>query len=413
MQYNHLARLYFMHVPKNAGTTVFYWLRELFDDAAICPANHFDEFRRLVHDEQHLYRLYSGHFGAIQDATMGIIEDTSTFTMLRRPVDREKSVWRYLNGFGETQIALYGQGTWATSRLIAATKESSLGELYAKPDFLNLYANGQTRWIGTVEGSAPEHQPVLDLETLNRAKERLLRIRSFGIVEDMLRSSLLLSSEFGLPWLPITGRENMSRVSGEVPVDADVDDLVGKGSALDVELYRFATEVFEARYEAMLGKIGIPQSAAPEDVGAAVDAHFNASTPVTPRYSSFRASQSNGLVARGFDRRFFYEPARRWLRWTKADTTPTIWLPIDRSGARNVTFEAIYLRGHPKWGVAVNGNRVPTSTKLVQWDDGSWHTELIVRLPSMATDRAYTQFTFEPEDGETEIAFALGDIIVA
>jgi hypothetical protein len=78
-----------------------------------------------------------------------------------------------------------------------------------------------------------------------------------------------------------------------------------------------------------------------------------------------------------------------------------------------VTFEAIYLRGHPKWGVAVNGNRVPTSTKLVQWDDGSWHTELIVRLPSMATDRAYTQFTFEPEDGETEIAFALGDIIVA
>ena len=60
--------LYFLHIPKTAGTSVTTWLHRQLGDDAVCPAKNWDQLTRIERKAFASYRAFAGHFGVdLQD----------------------------------------------------------------------------------------------------------------------------------------------------------------------------------------------------------------------------------------------------------------------------------------------------------------------------------------------------------
>ena len=86
--------LYFLHIPKTAGTSVSDWLKRRFDDAEVCPPVLLDDLIALAPDELPRYALFCGHFHQYLPSLLG--KPLRTVTVLRDPVSRTFSHWRHI-----------------------------------------------------------------------------------------------------------------------------------------------------------------------------------------------------------------------------------------------------------------------------------------------------------------------------
>jgi hypothetical protein len=80
------AVIYFLHIPKAAGSSVTIWLKERIDQAYICTAQLWDQLVPLHPSQFQRYRLFCGHFGA--DLEQFLELPLQTITVLRNPVLR-------------------------------------------------------------------------------------------------------------------------------------------------------------------------------------------------------------------------------------------------------------------------------------------------------------------------------------
>jgi hypothetical protein len=87
------GRLFFIHVPKTAGTSMRAYLRNQSPPAAVYPAI---DWREAVHCDQPLtnFSLYSGHFRA--NFALKTPSDTRRLVVLRNPEARLLSALRHL-----------------------------------------------------------------------------------------------------------------------------------------------------------------------------------------------------------------------------------------------------------------------------------------------------------------------------
>ena len=60
--WHHLPDLYFLHIPKTAGTSVRAWAEGLFPHDAILPAHHINPMEALPDEIILKCRFASGHF---------------------------------------------------------------------------------------------------------------------------------------------------------------------------------------------------------------------------------------------------------------------------------------------------------------------------------------------------------------
>ena len=85
-------RLYFTHLPKCAGTSVYYYLekhypkRVIFRTNSRNPKKSFEHFQSLNQQTRHRYRLIAGH--QPHQMIEYIHPDSVTFTIFRDPVER-------------------------------------------------------------------------------------------------------------------------------------------------------------------------------------------------------------------------------------------------------------------------------------------------------------------------------------
>jgi hypothetical protein len=96
-----LPRLCFVHIPKTAGTSVTQALRAIYGEATL-PAMTTLDYRRYDNTSLQQYRFYKGH--AYRRDYLRLPEDTGFFTIIRDPVDRAISLYRYYRGLEADKI---------------------------------------------------------------------------------------------------------------------------------------------------------------------------------------------------------------------------------------------------------------------------------------------------------------------
>lgn len=95
--------LYFVHIPKTAGSSLIALLDQAFSSALIAPPKRWEEFAGFAFAQCADYRLWRGHFGAHGlDLLAG--PNVRRITVLRDPVALAYSRYRYIKRDPNTRL---------------------------------------------------------------------------------------------------------------------------------------------------------------------------------------------------------------------------------------------------------------------------------------------------------------------
>jgi hypothetical protein len=232
-----LPAVIFLHIPRTGGTTFQripernYERNETLTFNGARHREEIERFAKLPESARARYKFIQGHlyFGFHR-----FVPGNSTYvTFLREPIARALSFFSYARSHSDHYL----------HRLLT---EEQLGlatllERRATPELFNQ----QTRMIAG-DQSNPDRQ--LDRGALERAKQNLQTNFSFvGLTEEFSASLILLARVLG--WrLPFHVKRNATRKKIQLDrIDARTHALLREANALDLELYEFARELFDAQ----------------------------------------------------------------------------------------------------------------------------------------------------------------------
>ena len=244
--------IFFIHVMKTGGTTVFRNLRENYPLQELYPYKDLDiQFDGLRLDIRHhlsvsyllslsperrsQIKVYTGHFPFVATELMGA--DHTTMTILRDPIDRTVSLLRQFRRKAPWMDDSYREPPMATR---------TLEEVYEHPlIFGPLIRNHQTKIFSMRESDNPEsYMDLLDVDEarLELAKHNLDKVDIVGLTErydDLLDE---LEERFG--WVvDREARANPTPRSEVQEVDPSLLERIAEDNAIDIEFYRYAQEV--------------------------------------------------------------------------------------------------------------------------------------------------------------------------
>ncbi|MCG6114930.1 MAG: hypothetical protein MEQ84_06985 [Mesorhizobium sp.] len=426
--WHHLPDLYFLHIPKTAGTSVRAWAEQFFPQDAILPVHHLKAMEELSDDVIRSTRFASGHFGwryAERREQLG--SKVEVFTFLRDVVSLHMSMLAYVANLGDDDFQQVTSGVaGAMNKVLAFSKHPRLEEFVTRDEIdiedqmrrsppgprdrlFVLHVAGYGNQVDDPIHATPENEA--------KAKERLSTILSLGVVEDMDGSFALLCDRLGLPFVPI--RQTLNTTEKKLKPSAAYRELVKVKRLPDVRLHQSATELVAERRGALLKRYGVSSV---DELAAPMRAAFLATERGVERMREAEITMADGLVSEGLAPRFFHEPYGRWLRWAARQST--LYLPLDSGSDRHVRFEIATTmndRIRDALLLSVNGHDIPLTRSYETWVDKGWHVicEGTIPTAAMQPGAQYTALDFAaPEDVETDYpesmgvraAFALADI---
>jgi hypothetical protein len=225
--------LIFLHIYKAAGTTLRKIIEHNYDPSAvyivdIAERKSFSRFKELAPPERKRFAVMQGH---VKFGLHELIPRPATYlTMLRDPVDRVLSDYYFI--LRATIHPLYEQVTLENMTLrdyIRSKKSLSVD-------------NGQVRVLC---GEPDVAYGNCSRAMLEEAKYNLENHFSFvGLAERFDESVVMMKRTFG--WkMPLYVRHNVTRDRPRKEhIPEDILRLIEEGNALDIELYRFASDLF-------------------------------------------------------------------------------------------------------------------------------------------------------------------------
>lgn len=248
--------IFFIHVMKTGGTTLFRHLRENFaldelypyreldlryDGATVDIRHHLSVsyLRSLSPERRRRIRVYTGHFPYAAAELLG--DDLVTMTILRDPVERTISLLRQF-----TRTVPWIDDPSRQRPMVSR----SLDEVYERrPIFDQLIHNHQTKIFSMRDSDQPEsYMDLIDVdeERLELAKTNLANVDIVGLTERYREFVDEISARFG--WeVEREARANASP-AGEVQTVSDsLRRRIAEDNAIDIEFYEYATRLVDLR----------------------------------------------------------------------------------------------------------------------------------------------------------------------
>ena len=232
-------RVFFVHLQKTAGTTVYLWLKEVLAPGALYPddddgpkipavltVDRLLERWRARRDE---IRVVTGHFPLC--TTELLDAPFRTFTILRDPVARTVSYLQHYRATNPEGDRRPFEQIYEDPLRFRGMIENHMVKMFA------LRTEEMTDGMLTPVDFGPEH--------LERAKQRLATVDVVGVQErfDVFWDDL--RGAFGWPLGDRPGRANRSE-------PADISDSllerIAEDNALDIELHRYAGALVDSRH---------------------------------------------------------------------------------------------------------------------------------------------------------------------
>ena len=228
----------FLHLPKTAGSTLNWIIQRQYEPAAIYAFRWYfhwsllptDEFKQLPTAQKEKIRFITGHMSfGLHEAMSG---SYTYITVLRNPVDRVISSYYHI--LRDRKHPIHNE-----------VISMSLPQYLCSG--LSLDANnGQTRRLSGVGTTVPYGQ--CSSQMLEQAKQNIQEHFSIvGLTERFDETLILLKRHFG--WKnPFYLTQNKGRNQpAREDISPDGPDLIKQYNQLDIELYQYAQEMFDAQ----------------------------------------------------------------------------------------------------------------------------------------------------------------------
>jgi len=253
--------LYFLHIPKTAGTTLISIIDSYFDRKKVLGIHAWKYLLPKMPFHFKKYRFVRGHFGY---GFYRIVPKKMIYmTVLRDPTDIIISSYKM------------NQRQPAEAKRYSIPQDKTISELITDPEIRGL-RNTQTHYIGVdldvlslSKGMSLEeladYQPedhdyfqspnISDERLLEMAKNNLSKFAFVGLVEKMDESLFLLHYTFG--WKPIrdTVKKNVAPDSESIILSDKAKSKIAAWTKLDNKLYSYGKQLFESRYSQMVNAL--------------------------------------------------------------------------------------------------------------------------------------------------------------
>lgn len=312
--------LYFLHIPRTAGTALTAELDNRFAAADIFPGSLLFQLVDAPSGDLGRYRLFRGHFGLVLPRLLRW--QLRGLTVLREPAAMVTSLYAFIR----TQ-------PWHPLHHRFRQPGYGLSRFLHDPVCRVVTSNWQARWLAaepppgdlawtTVPSDLVGWKPSVHHRPLRMGQEELLersagtieRLSMVGVTERLPETLCLVAGHLGWPPPEPPARRNVS------PLPADGEAL----SAADLELLRELNQVDTQLYDSAWQRLDRDLRASPQAL--------NRRSP-SPRSGGCDYDCSMPLVGRGwrplhraFDGRF------GWYRWSGPATESVVELPVAVDG---------------------------------------------------------------------------------